>query len=233
MATTPDSLYDEDDLLPLSGLAHMAFCERRWALVHVEQQWAENRYTVEGEQGHERAHSGIPESRPDLLIRRTLPLRSLRLGLSGQSDVVEFHPSTQPNAISLDGHAGRWQPVPVEFKRSRDKAGSIAYRLQLCAQAMCLEEMLSTSVIEGAIFDVSTRRREAVIFPAAVRREAERLAARMHSMRRGGKTPSAVPKPACRKCSLMDTCLPGLKMGNPQTEPVARYLQRAIKEHTI
>lgn len=223
-----EPLYDEDDLLPLSGLAHMAFCERRWALVHVEGQWQENRYTLEGSQGHERAHSGEFESRPGLLIRRALPLRSFRLGLSGQSDVVEFHESSEEHAISLPGIAGRWQALPIEYKRSRDKAGSIAYRLQLCAQAMCLEEMLGTCISAGAVYDVSTRRRQTVMFEAAVRHEVERLAARMHAMRRRGETPAALQKPACAKCSLKEVCVPGLNASGK--ESVARYLKAAVRQ---
>jgi CRISPR-associated exonuclease Cas4 len=223
-----EPLYDEDDLLPLSGLAHMAFCERRWALVHVEGQWQENRYTLEGREGHERAHSGELESRPGLLIRRALPLRSLRLGLSGQSDVVEFHQSTGGHAVSLPGLAGKWQPLPIEYKRSRDKAGSIAYRLQLCAQAMCLEEMLGACVSVGAVYDVSTRRRETVVFATAVRQEVVRLAARMHAMRRSGETPAALQKPACAKCSLKEVCVPGLNASGKTS--VARYLKAAIRQ---
>ncbi len=225
------ALYTEDDLLPLSGLAHMAFCERRWALVHVEQQWADNRYTVEGTQGHERAHSGEAESRPGMLVRRTLPLRSLRLGLCGQSDVVEFHASDEEHAVPLLGRAGRWRAVPVEFKRSRDKAGSIAYRLQLCAQAMCLEEMLGTLVTSGIVYDVSANRRTSVVFAKEVRREVERLALLMHSMYRTGETPPALQKPACTKCSLRQVCLPGTVGSEPaENGLVERHLARAIKE---
>lgn len=223
-----EPIYDEEDLLPLSGLAHMAFCERRWALIHVEGQWQENRYTLEGSQSHERAHSGELESRPGLLIRRALPLRSLRLGLSGQSDVVEFFLSTEEHAVSLPGVAGRWQPLPIGYKRSRDKAGSIAYRLQLCAQAMCLEEMLGTYVPAGAVYDVSTRRRQPVVFAAAVRQEVLRLAARMHIMRRCGETPAVLQKPACAKCSLKEVCVPELNAST--TGSVARYLRAAVRQ---
>lgn len=104
-----------------------------------------------------------------MLVRRTLPLRSLRLDLSGQADIVEFYPSSEPQAIRLWGRGGRWQPLPVEYKRSRDKAGSIAYRLQLCAQAMCLEEMLGARIPAGAIYDANARRRDPVEFAAQVR----------------------------------------------------------------
>jgi CRISPR-associated exonuclease Cas4 len=221
----PD-LYAESDLLPLSGLAHMAFCERRWALVHLEQQWADNRFTAEGNHLHEKAHSQQVESRPGVLIRRTLPLHSLRLGLTGQADIVEFEPSTAPHAIALPGQRGRWQAFPIEYKRSRDKAGSIAYRIQLCAQAMCLEEMLVTSVPAGAVYDASQRRREAVDFSQPVRNEVERLAEQMHRLLRSGKTPVAVLKAACKGCSMAETCLPG-KLDAATS--VSSYMRRMLK----
>jgi CRISPR-associated exonuclease Cas4 len=221
----PD-LYAESDLLPLSGLAHMAFCERRWALVHLEQQWADNRFTAEGNHLHEKAHSQQIESRPGVLIRRTLPLHSLRLGLTGQADIVEFEPSTAPHAIALPGHRGRWQAFPIEYKRSRDKAGSIAYRIQLCAQAVCLEEMLSTTIPSGAVYDASKRRRELVDFSAPVRNEVERLAEQMHRLLRSGQTPAAVLKPACKGCSMAETCLPG-KLDVASS--VSSYMRRMLK----
>lgn len=201
-------LYSESDLLPLSGLAHMAFCERRWALVHIEQQWQENRFTAEGNHLHEKAHSAEVESRPGILVRRTLPLHSLRLGITGQADIVEFLPCEEHTGIVLAGRKGHWQPFPVEYKRSRDKAGSIAFRLQLCAQAMCLEEMLGATISAGAVFDASMKRRQAVEFSVPVRREVERLCARMHDLFRLRQTPPVRLTAACKKCSLTDRCLP-------------------------
>jgi CRISPR-associated exonuclease Cas4 len=221
--------YTEDDLLPLSGLAHMAFCERRWALVHLEQQWADNRFTAEGNQLHEKAHSQQIESRPGVLIRRTLPLRSFHLGLSGQADIVEFLP-TEEMGVVLAGKRGRWQPFPIEYKRSRDKAGSIAFRLQLCAQAMCLEEMLGARIPSGAVYDASTRRRQPVDFPQAVRNEVERLALQMHRLRRDGRTPQAHLMPACRNCSLTERCLPGLLDSTPSVAAYMRKMSRAASE---
>jgi len=218
--------YSEDDLLPLSGLAHMAFCERRWALVHLEQQWADNRFTAEGNHLHEKAHSQQIESRPGVLIRRTLPLHSLRLGLTGQADIVEFESSNQPHAIELPGQRGRWQAFPIEYKRSRDKAGSIAYRIQLCAQAMCLEEMLSTVISTGAVYDAAQRRRQLVDFSSPVRREVERLAAHMHRLLHSRHTPTAVLKPACKGCSMAETCLPGKLNAGSSIERYLRSMRR-------
>lgn len=219
-------LYSEDELLPLSGLSQISFCDRRWALIHLESVWQENRFTAEGEQLHERAHSAEPESRPGVLVRRTLPLHSFRLGLSGQADIVEFHPSDSESAVRLSGRSGKWQTYPVEYKRSRDKAGSIAYRIQLCAQAMCLEEMLQTTIPEGAIFDASTRRRQEVRFEASVRNEVVRLAEQMHSLFQAGVTPPAVLKKACRNCSLNTYCMPTTLAPAPS---VSKYLERMLR----
>jgi CRISPR-associated exonuclease Cas4 len=158
--------------------------------------------------------------------RRTLPLHSLRLGLTGQADIVEFEPSTAPHAIVLPGQRGCWQVFPIEYKRSRDKGGSIAYRIQLCAQAMCLEEMLSTSVPAGAVYDASQRRREPVDFSQPVRNEVERLAEQMHRLLRSGQTPAAVLKPACKGCSMAETCLPG-KLDDATS--VSIYMRRMLK----
>jgi len=127
--------YAEDDLLPLSGLQHLVFCERQWALIHIEQMWSENRLTAEGRALHDRAHDAGSESRPGLRIARGLRLRSLRLGLSGQADVVEFRAA--PSGVSLPAENGLWQPFPVEYKRGRPKPDHCDH-VQLCAQALCL-----------------------------------------------------------------------------------------------
>lgn len=203
-------MFPEDDLLPLSGLSHMAFCKRRWALIHIERVWEENRFTAEGSLIHEKAHSGDVESRPGVLIRRTLPLRSFRLGLSGQADIVEFQPLPRDagGGMTIPGRGGRWQPFPIEYKRTRDKMGSRAYRVQLCAQALCLEEMLETVVPEGAIFDGTARRRQAVAFDKGLRGEVEMLAAEMHRLFHDGRTPAPIVLPACRNCSLIEICHP-------------------------
>ena len=139
----------EEDWLQLSGLQHFAFCRRQWALIHIEDQWAENFRTVDGSLMHENAHDqGFRESRGDVLIVRGLAVHSAQLGISGQCDVVEFH--QDPDGISLQGREGTWRPYPIEYKRGKPKDGP-ADALQLCAQAMCLEEMLCCAIQEGAI----------------------------------------------------------------------------------
>jgi CRISPR-associated exonuclease Cas4 len=225
-------MFTEDDLLPLSGLQHVAFCERRWALVHIESIWVDNHFTAEGSVLHERAHSGDIESRPGVLVRRTLPVRSFHLGISGQTDIVEFHPVPLKEArgpasgVALEGRTGKWQPFPVEYKRSRDKARSRPYHVQLCAQAICLEEMLNTAIPEGAIYDATARRRQPVLFDSDLRALTARLAARMHELWIGGRTPPPIFTKACRSCSLLELCQPEAISRRPS---VADYLREACR----
>ncbi|MGO4883595.1 MAG: CRISPR-associated protein Cas4 [Bryobacteraceae bacterium] len=215
-------MFNEDDLLPLSGLQHLVFCDRQWGLIHIEQVWAENRLTAQGRVLHERAHEGGGESRPGLRIARGLRLRSLRLGLSGQADVVEFRPAAE--GVALDGEEGWWRPFPVEYKRGRPKPDRCD-EVQLCAQALCLEEMFGHPVEAGALFYGTPRRRLEVPFDAGLRGETERLAARMHELYRAGATPRAVYAPKCDNCSLIALCMPRA-LGKPPG--VARYLARAL-----
>jgi CRISPR-associated exonuclease Cas4 len=221
-------MYLEEELLPLSGLQHLAFCERRWALIHLERQWEENLFTAEGELLHEKAHSAEIESRPDALIRRTLPLHSLRLGLSGQADVIEFLPCAagQPG-VPMPRRRGLWRPFPIEYKRSRDKPGRIAYRVQLCAQAFCLEEMLNVPVPSGAVFDGQKRRREEIVFDDGLRRQVERLAARMHAIWQARATPLASYEKKCESCSMLPVCLPTVA----GTARASRYLRRSVSSN--
>lgn len=195
-------MYGEDDLLPLSGLQHLMFCERQWALIHLEQQWKENRLTAEGRLLHEAAHTAGTESRGEVRITRGLSLRSLRLGLVGQADVVEFRGC---------------QPFPIEYKRGKPKSDRCD-EIQLCAQALCLEELLNVSIPAGALFYGSTRRRTDVNFDVTLRNLVEELSERMHTLYLAGKTPEAIYASRCEQCSLIDLCLPR------QTRSASRYL---------
>ncbi len=170
-------MYAEDDLLPLSGLQHLHFCERQWGLIHIEQQWEENRLTAEGRVLHERVHDGGSEGRPGVVIARGLYLQSLRLGLTGQADVVEFHEvgGGAEGAVGLRNREGWWRPFPVEYKRGKPKADSCD-EVQLCAQAMCLEEMLGVAIGGGALFYGTNRRRTEVRLDGALRGRTEELA---------------------------------------------------------
>jgi CRISPR-associated exonuclease Cas4 len=221
-------MYIEDDLLPLSGLSQLSFCERRWALLNLERQWEENLNTAEGELLHEKAHSAQIESRPGVLIRRTLPLRSLRLGLSGQADVVEFLPCTAGEpGIALPHHRGSWRVSPIEYKRSRDKHGEWAYRIQLCAQALCLEEMLGCIVTEGAVFDGKRKRRDLVVFDAELRQRTAMLAARMHELLGTGCTPLPVYSKKCEGCSMLTVCAPQ----SLERDRARQYLRQSVERN--
>lgn len=159
--------YQEEDYLPLSGLQHFVFCRRQWALIHIEQQWSENLLTVDGTLMHKNAHDQERrEKRGDLLVVRGMPAFSAGLGISGQCDVVEFRKS--PEGVSLRGQEGLWQPFPVEYKRGRPKEHQ-ADELQLCAQAMCLEEMLCCAIPAGALYYGEPRRRTEVTFTEELR----------------------------------------------------------------
>ena len=216
-------IYREEDFLQLSGLQHFAFCRRQWALIHIEQQWRENLRTVEGDLLHRRAHDEqARERRGDILILRGLSVASAALGISGKSDVVEFR--ADPGGISLRGEEGLWVPFPVEYKRGSPKPHR-ADELQLCAQAMCLEEMLCCTVSEGAIFYGETRRRTSVSFSRELREQVKAMLEEMHQLYRRGYTPKVRRSRSCNACSLKELCLPALMKGNN----VNAYLRQAME----
>lgn len=203
------SAYGEEDYLALSGLQHFCFCPRQWALIHVEQQWDENLLTVEGDILHERAHErDFLEKQGELTVTRAMPVSSGRLGVSGVLDVLEWR--RDEAGIPLKGREGLYRPVPVEYKHGKPREGD-ENRLQLCCQAMCLEEMLGTDVPQGDIFYGETRRRERVELGAALRSRVEEALLQMHELYRRRCTPRVKPRKACRSCSLKEICLPGLQ----------------------
>jgi CRISPR-associated exonuclease Cas4 len=219
-------MFSEDDLLPLSGLQHLMFCERQWGLIHIEMAWSENRLTAEGRVLHEKAHDAGVENRPGIRITRGLRLRSLRLGLSGQADVVEFQRSVPGGAgVALPDAVGLWRPFPVEYKRGRPKRDACD-EAQLCAQALCMEEMFGGVIPSGALYYGERRRREEVAFGPSLRDETEKLAARMHLLYRARRTPLAEYGPKCGSCSLLAQCMPRLLAKPPA---VGRYLARALE----
>ena len=215
--------YSEEDFLQLSGIQHFAFCRRQWALIHVENQWAENLRTVEGSLLHKRAHDEKQrERRGDTLILRDLPVSSSSLGVSGKCDVVEFQ--TDPSGIYLRGEEGMWRPYPIEYKRGRPKEHQ-ADELQLCCQAMCLEEMLCCPIAEGALFYGETRRRSAVPFTASLRGQVAAMLEEMHQLAKRGHTPKVKPTKSCQVCSLKELCLPALL----RNKSGADYLRQALE----
>ncbi|MDI6776202.1 MAG: CRISPR-associated protein Cas4 [Syntrophales bacterium] len=206
----------DDELIAISALSHYSYCPRRCALIHIEQVWTENRFTAEGRIMHEHVHDESRESRGDVRIDYGVSLRSLRLGLIGKADVVEFH--RQPD--------GSYLPFPVEYKRGKPKADDCD-NVQLCAQAMCLEEMLSVPIPEGALFYGQTRHRLDVVFDDALRQETEETARRAHELIDSGITPKPVYAKRCESCSLVAECLPKTIQ---KRRSVKSYLTRMLGE---
>ena len=213
------SAYEEEDFLQLSGVQHFLFCRRQWALICIENQWADNLRTVEGGILHERAHrEALTEKRGNSIVTRGMRVFSRRMGISGQCDVLEFHRSDA--GVPLDGWEGLWQPYPVEYKRGEPKQGNYD-AAQLCCQAQCLEEMLCCVIPDGALFYGETKRREPVNFTDDLREEVTRTAAEMHALYQRGHTPKVKPAKHCNACSLKALCLPSL-----MTKPsVADYMR--------
>jgi CRISPR-associated exonuclease Cas4 len=186
--------FTEDQLLPLSALQHWLYCPRQCGLIHLEQAWAENKFTAEGQVLHHKAHEGPDESKAGVRITRSLPVRSFNLGISGQCDIVEFH---------ADGRV-----VPVEYKRGKPKSHR-ADELQLCAQAMCLEEMIGVKISSACLFYGENRRRTTVEFDETLRRLVTNTAASLHTMITSRQTPLAEYEARrCDACSLIELCQP-------------------------
>ncbi len=206
----------------------MVFCIRRAALHHLEGLWEDNLFTVEGTQAHEKAHEGDRrELRGDVMIVRGLRLRSLALGLTGIADVVEFHRIEQGEAgcgIELPEVAGLWRPFPVEYKRGRLRHER-SFQVQLCAQALCLEEMLGVPVPRGALYYGKSRRRTEMDLDPEMRAETRDAAARFHEILRSQATPPPEPGPKCDSCSIEPLCMPRTAYGSRSAR---RYLQSAF-----
>lgn len=190
-------IYPDDNLIQLSALQHFAFCQRQCALIHTEQVWSENVLTAEGRLMHERAHDERRESRGDVRIEYGVPLRSMRLGLIGTADVVRFHCKAD----------GTWQPFPVEYKHGKPKKDDCD-KVQLCAQALCLEEMLGVGIHEGALFYGRTKHRQNVVFDSRLRGETEETVMHVHELLTSGMTPKPIYTPRCKQCSLIGVCMP-------------------------
>ncbi len=201
--------YRPEDLLPLSGIQHFLFCRRQWALIHVEQQWQENVLTVDGRILHNRVDDPFfTEKRKGVIIARSVPVASTSLGLSGVCDVVEFTQS--PQGVHLPGYEGTFLAAPVEYKRGKQKQEQ-SDEAQLCAQAICLEDMLAVSIPVGYLYYGQPRRRVAVTLTDALRDLVRKAAQEMHSYFQRGYTPKVKPFKGCKACSLADICLPHLQ----------------------
>lgn len=204
--------YSEDQFLPLSGLQHIAFCERQWALIHIEQQWEEDGRTAEGRIMHEKVHDPEYKSyKPGVVVVRGMKLQSSSLGIYGVADIVEFIKSEDGSGIVLPGKKGLYLPRPVEYKRGKSKKGDYD-RIQLCAQAICLEEMLQCYIEQADLYYGETRSRETVILGEQLRDEVKRLSEHMHSLYSEGITPKPDKKLSlCKKCSMFNICIPNMR----------------------
>lgn len=212
----PAAMYAEDELLPISSLAQYAYCPRRAGLIFVERQWADNVFTVQGRHLHERVHQPSKTRSEGRRIVRSLVLSSARLGLFGIADMVEFPDEDPITDVTI-----------IEFKRGKlTPRRKLEYEIQLCAQAMCLEEMLGLQLRRGSLFFALSHRRIEIQFTVELRQSVESVALRMHEMMQN----AAVPRPQlgrkCRGCSLRDLCMPELSVGRD----AAAYLRRIVNK---
>lgn len=216
--------YQEDEYLMISGIQHFKFCRRQWALIHVEQQWEENVHTVVGELMHKKVHDPyLTEKRKDVLVSRALPVFSHTLGMRGECDVVEFHKSD--DGVKLYGHRGLYNVYPIEYKKGKPKQSEEDI-LQLSAQVMCLEEMFSANIDEGALFYGETRRRESVRITKELRQQVRTMAEEMHQFYERKYTPKVKITRKCSSCSLKDICLPKLN----KIISVEKYMEQMLEE---
>ncbi len=216
-------MFTDSDLLPLSALQHYIYCPRQCALIHLEQQWVENRFTAEGRAQHSRVDRPEHETRDGIRTEYAVLLRSLRLGLIGKADAVEFHLKSEISNLKSDISEKNIRVFPVEHKRGRPKPTHCDL-VQLCAQALCLEETLDVKIGEGAIFYGQPRRRLPVEISSELRKETEQTAAALHQLIQSKKTPPAdYDKKKCEACSLLEICMP------QKHSSISDYLKEAIE----
>ncbi len=216
--------YREDEFLMLSGLQHYVFCKRQWALIHIEQQWVENFLTTDGNILHDKAHDGASfEKRKDTLISRGMPIHSYELGVSGTCDIVEFRKSSK--GISIHGRDEKYEIYPVEYKRGSTKEDN-SDRLQVVAQALCLEEMFCCTINKGYLFYGEMKRRVEVELNEGIREEAKKLIGEMHELFSKKHTPKVKVSKACKACSLESVCLPKITY----QKNVTTYINRMLEE---
>jgi CRISPR-associated protein Cas4 len=216
--------YNEEDFLMLSGIQHFVFCRRQWALIHIEQQWAENLRTIEGNIMHQKAHDGFScEKRGNIIISRGMAVFSKSMGTNGICDIVEFH--KDDNGIPLYGRQGKYQVFPVEYKKGKEKQTE-ADVLQVVAQAMCLEEMLCCKITKGYIFYGETKRRTEIIIQEELHDKVRKIFDEMHQFYNRNYTPKVKRTKSCNACSLKDICLPALNKNQSAKE----YIQMKLGE---
>lgn len=251
-------MHSEDDLLPISALQHLLFCERQTALIHIERLWEDNRFTAEGNVLHKKADAAKSETRDGIRITRSLPVHSFEFGLYGICDVVQFQPpnfeqhqrlslpkrieaqlrltsgrpATDQNEVCAQATSdnvvtafANWTITPVEYKRGKPKSNDCD-RVQLCAQAICLEEMLNIEIPQGDLFYGKQQHRTPVEFDEQLRTTTINTVGRLHQLIRSQKTPTAVKEKKCDTCSLLTICMPPtLKQKQAST-----YIKTMVKE---
>lgn len=222
-------VYDEDQMLMLSGIQHFMYCPRQWALIHVEQQWDDNRLTAEGQLLHQNVDNpAYRQKNGDVITLRAIHIASRTLGLYGVTDAIELLPSDGPaDAITHPRYPGFWKPYPIEYKRGHRKLDE-RDEVQLAAQVICLEEMYGIQIPEAALFYHETRHREAVAINTHLRQLTQDLSEAMHKTFESGLTPKAEAQKGCRNCSLLEICTPELT----QKLSVTNYLQMILNEET-
>lgn len=217
--------YEEFEYLMLSGIQHFFYCQRQWAMIHIEKEWQENVHTVMGNQIHERAHdSTAKEKRGDLIITRGLRVASRTLGVSGECDVVEFHKSDKPEGAKIHSYPGNYSVLPVEYKKGKPKQGYEDI-MQLTLEALCLEEMLSTKIDEGALYYFQTKSRQKVAITDDMKEMACNAVRTMHELMKKHHIPKSNYSKKCNQCSLLDICMPGTGKLDPNV-----YINRYIRE---
>lgn len=220
-------IYQEENMLMLSGIQHYMFCPRQWALIHLEQQWDDNRLTVEGQLLHINVDN--PQYRQkngNTLTLRSVSIASKTLGLYGITDAIELIPSDSlHNTITHSKYPGYWTPYPIEYKRGSEKPDE-RDMVQLTAQIICLEEMYNIQIEEGALYYGETKHRSIVKIDDELRNLTYNCASKMHEIYETGITPKPIKKSHCRSCSLVDVCLPGLA----KSSQVSTYLENNLYE---
>lgn len=207
-------MYTEDDFIMLSALQHFAFCPRQCALIHQDHEWTDSYLTKKGDLFHQRVDSYRTEKRKDIVTEFSLPIHSFELGLSGKTDIVEFYYSGN-KIIKI---------IPIEYKLGKIKKDSID-EVQLCAQALCLEEMTAITIPLGYFYYGRERRRTEILLSPELRKETKKISAEIHALLQSEILPQPKKGPHCRACSLREVCRPDL-FGRKTS--VGNYIDRFI-----
>lgn len=218
-------MYSEDELLMISGIQHFSYCKRQWALIHVENQWERNVYTVRGDIVHEKVDDPfILETRGDLIVSRSVPIISWELGFYGIADLIEFNKSE--TGVVIQGKEGYFNILPVEYKVGKPKE-RLYDEIQLCLQALCLEEMYGTKIEEGGMYYAKIRRRMKVHFDSRLRKYTRDIVAEMHKLISENVTPKENYGLKCDHCSLYNICLPKVIS---KRKSVSSYIRECIED---